>query len=228
MLFHEQFVRVAKEHESKLAIIDRTMNRLVTYKRALIGALILARKFRTFEPGFLGIMLPNSAGAILSVLGTLMSGRVPVMINYSTGAAANCEYAQQKCAFKTIVTSRAVCEKIGCSYVPGMVYIEDLMKSVTFLEKVFAGLKAGRPIERLLREIHIGNEDDTMLILFTSGSEKDPKAVQLSHRNIYSNHKSLSKAFGLSADDVMLANLPFFHVFGQTANIWVPLALGMK
>ncbi|MCX6135273.1 MAG: hypothetical protein NTU47_15825 [Ignavibacteriales bacterium] len=39
MLLHHQFIRTAKKYESKLAIIDRTLNRRLTYKRALIGAL---------------------------------------------------------------------------------------------------------------------------------------------------------------------------------------------
>ena len=94
MLLHQQFVRIAKQYEKKLAIVDRTLNRRVTYERALIGALILTKKFQKFAPGFVGIMLPNTAGSVLAILGTLMSCRVPVMINYSTGAAANCEFAQ--------------------------------------------------------------------------------------------------------------------------------------
>ena len=77
--------------------------------------------------GFIGIMVPTSAGCMLSVLGVLMAGKVPVMINYSTGAANNAEYAQKKCGFKTIITSKALLEKIGCRFVPGMIFIEDLV-----------------------------------------------------------------------------------------------------
>lgn len=227
MLLHHQFVRTAKQYEKKLAIIDRTLNRRVTYKRALIGSLILTKKFRKYASGFLGIMLPTSAGSVLSVLATLMSGRVPVMINYSTGAAANCEYAQKKCAFKTIITSKALCEKINCRHVDGMIYLEEIMKSVNIFDKIKAAFQAGLPVGCLLKKIHEGNENDTLLILFTSGSEKDPKGVQLTHRNIYSNYESLDKAFTFSSDDIFLANLPYFHVFGQTANLWVPLIVGM-
>ena len=194
MLLHQQFVRTAKKFESKLAIADRTLNRRVTYKRALIGSLILSKKFSVYDPGFLGIMLPNSAGSVLAILGTLMSGRVPVMINYSTGAAGNCEFAQKKCAFKTIITSRALCEKINCRHVDGMVYLEDVMTSVGFFDKIKAAFTAGLPTERILKSIHQGDENDTLLILFTSGSEKEPKGVQLTHKNIASNWESLRKA----------------------------------
>ncbi|MFA4922807.1 MAG: AMP-binding protein, partial [Ignavibacteriaceae bacterium] len=227
MLLHQQFVRVAKKHEKKLAIIDKTLNRKLTYKRALIGALMLAKKFEKYEPGFLGIMLPNSAGSVLSILGTLMSGRIPVMINYSTGAAMNSEFAQKKCAFRTIITSKALCEKINCRKVEGMIFLEDIMKTVSILDKIKAAIKASLPVELLLKRIHQGDENDTLLILFTSGSEKDPKGVQLTHKNISQNYESLIKIFSFTPDDIFLANLPYFHVFGQTANLWVPLSVGM-
>jgi acyl-[acyl-carrier-protein]-phospholipid O-acyltransferase / long-chain-fatty-acid--[acyl-carrier-protein] ligase len=226
MLLHQQFVRIAKLFSGKLAIVDRTLDRRVTYSKALIGTLILARKFRTYDPGFLGIMLPNSAGSILATLATLMSGRTPVMINYATGAAANCEFAQKKCDFRTIITSRALCEKINCRLVEGMVFLEDIMAGIGLVDKVRAALVARLPVEQLLTRIHGGDEDDTLVILFTSGSEKEPKAVQLSHKNISANYESINKAYTFSSEDVFLANLPYFHVFGQTANLWVPLALG--
>ncbi|MFA6597213.1 MAG: AMP-binding protein [Ignavibacteriaceae bacterium] len=228
MLLHQQFVRIAKQYEKKLAIIDKTLNRKLTYKKALIGSLILAKKFQNYDAGFLGIMLPNSAGSVLSILGTLMSGRVPVMINYSTGAASNSEFAQKKCAFQTIITSRTLCEKINCRKVEGMIFLEDIMKSVSVLDKIKAAIKASLPVDLLLKRIHQGDENDTLLILFTSGSEKDPKGVQLTHKNITQNYESLIKAFTFTSDDIFLANLPYFHVFGQTANLWVPMAVGMS
>ncbi len=227
MLMHQQFVRIAKKYENKIAIEDRTLNRKVTYKKALLGSLLLAKRFRQFDEGFVGIMLPNSAVAVIAILGTLMSGRVPVMINYSTGAESNCEFARDKCAFKTIITTKSLLEKLNCPRMEGMLFLEDIMKSLSFIDKIKASVKAALPVDLLLKSIHEGNEDDTLLILFTSGSEKDPKAVQLTHRNIFSNYKALVKAFSFTADDIFLANLPYFHVFGQTANLWVPFCLGM-
>jgi acyl-[acyl-carrier-protein]-phospholipid O-acyltransferase/long-chain-fatty-acid--[acyl-carrier-protein] ligase len=75
--------------------------------------------------------------------------------------------------------------------------------------------------------MHAGQEDDNVVILFTSGSEKDPKAVQLTHRNIASNIESFSKVMKMYDHDIMLANLPYFHVFGLTVNLWTPLHFGM-
>jgi acyl-[acyl-carrier-protein]-phospholipid O-acyltransferase/long-chain-fatty-acid--[acyl-carrier-protein] ligase len=197
------------------------------YGRALAASLIFSERFRGLEKGFVGIMIPTSAACSLTVLGALMSGRTPVMINYSTGAAENARYAQKKCGFRTIITSRALIEKIGCPFVDGMVFIEDIVGGISIAEKLKGGLTARLPVSLILRSIHGGEEDDDLVVLFTSGSEKNPKAVELTHRNIFSNIESFSEAVGLSDQDRMFANLPFFHVFGLTINLWTPLYHGM-
>ncbi len=227
MLLHRHFVQIAKRYGNKIAFIDRTSEKRVTYTKALIASLILSDKFRKFEEGFIGIMIPTSAGCALSILGALMSGRTPVMINYSTGAANNALYAQKKCNFRTIITSKALLEKINCPVLDGMVFIEDIMEHITSADKLKAAFKAKLPATLIARIIHGGQEDDNVVILFTSGSEKDPKAVQLTHRNISSNIESFSRAVTIYDNDVMLANLPFFHVFGLTVNLWTPLYFGM-
>lgn len=226
-LLHQHFVRIAKKYSDKLAFNDRTSDRRVTYSKALIASLILAEKIKKYDEGFIGMMIPTSAGCALSILGALMSGKTPVMINYSTGAANNAVYAQKKCNFKTIITSKALLEKINCPVVDGMVFIEDIMEEISVGEKLKAALKAKLPAPFILRMVHGGHEDDNVVILFTSGSEKDPKAVQLTHRNIASNIESFSKAVKIYDHDAMLANLPYFHVFGLTVNLWTPLYFGM-
>ena len=227
MLLHQQFVRIARRHAKKLAIIDKTTGKSITYSKALIGALILCSKFRKYDKGFIGIMIPTSAGCALSSVAMLMSGRVPVMINYSTGAENNARYAQKKCKFRTIIASKALLDKIGCPVMDGMVMIEDLMASVTTGDKLKAILKSLLPVSILLSLLHSGNENDTAAMLFTSGSEKDPKAVPLSHKNVISNIEGFSDYLGVSSEDKLISNLVFFHVFGLTVNLWVPFYHGM-
>jgi acyl-[acyl-carrier-protein]-phospholipid O-acyltransferase/long-chain-fatty-acid--[acyl-carrier-protein] ligase len=199
MLLHQEFIKIAKQYPDKLAIIDRSTEKSVTYSKALIASLILAGKFRKYHDGFIGVMIPTSAGCMLSILGVLMAGKVPVMINYSTGAANNAEYAQKKCGFKTIIASKALLEKIGCRMVSGMVFIEDIMEELRAADKVKALLKSKLPLGILLKSIHQGEPDDNLVILFTSGSEKDPKAVQLTHRNIGSNVMDIAKVLTAAA-----------------------------
>jgi len=228
MPLHQMFITSAKKYSSEIAIVDRNLRKNITYGRALIGALLLARRFRQYKDGYLGVMIPNSSGSILTIIGTLFAGKVPVMINYSTGAAENAEFAQHKCNFHTIITSRALLEKLGCRLVPGMVFIEDLVGSVSLFEKLMAAAKAKMPKFILRCLVHKGNLEETAVILFTSGSEKAPKAVELSHKNLSSNIDTGLDAFPFEHDDRMLAILPYFHVFGHMANLWLPIKLGMR
>jgi acyl-[acyl-carrier-protein]-phospholipid O-acyltransferase/long-chain-fatty-acid--[acyl-carrier-protein] ligase len=101
------------------------------------------------------------------------------------------------------------------------------MESVTTGEKLIAALKTKLPVNMILKSIHKGDENDTAAILFTSGSEKDPKAVQLTHLNIASNIVNFGGYVKLSESDILLANLVFFHIFGLTVNLWVPFCYGM-
>lgn len=227
MLLHQHFINIAKEYRTKLAFIDRTSNKRITYSKALIASLILAERFKKYDEGFIGIMMPTSAGCAFSILGVLMSGKTPVMINYSMGATKSAIYAQTKCNFRTIITSKALLEKINSPVIDGMVFIEDIISSISKTEKIKAAIKAKLPPSLISKLVHAGHEDDNVVILFTSGSEKDPKAVQLTHRNISSNIRSFSKMLKLYENDIILANLPYFHVFGLTITLWTPLYFGM-
>lgn len=228
MLLHHRFIEVAKRQGEKLAFIDRTAGREVSYSKALIASLLLAGKFKKYDKGFLGVMIPTSAGCGLSILGALMSGRTPVMINYSTGAEDNCRYAQDKCDFETIVTSKALLQKINCPHVDGMVYIEDIMAGLSTLKKIKAAAISKLPAAAIQKLVAGNSNQQDAVILFTSGSEKDPKAVELTHRNIVSNIESFSDRYKFTENDIFLANLPYFHVFGLTGNLWVPLYHGMS
>jgi long-chain acyl-CoA synthetase len=61
-------------------------------------------------------------------------------------------------------------------------------------------------------------DDDTAVILYTSGTTGKPKGAELTHANLYVNAKTkLETLIQLSEDDVILGALPLFHSFGQTA-----------
>jgi len=227
MILHHDFVKSAKKFAKKLAIVDKTTGKDVPYEKALIASLILSKKFQSLDEGYVGVMIPTGAGAFLTCIGLLMSGRIPVMINYSTGAAENCEYAQDKIGFTPIVTAKALLDKINCRKVDGMVMIEDIMKGISTGDKLKAALKSKMPAKSIIKGFPKCDENDDVVILFTSGSEKEPKAVQLTHHNVGMNAYDAVKVFDLSDKDVMMSMLPVFHSFGQMVNFWLPLLTGM-
>jgi long-chain acyl-CoA synthetase len=71
-------------------------------------------------------------------------------------------------------------------------------------------------------------DDDVAVLLFTAGTAGPPKAAMLTHGSMASNLRQVLDHPGLvvRADDVGLAVLPLFHVFGLNAVLGLGLAAG--
>ena len=85
----EDVIEAARIHgKDRIALEDPVTGKL-TYKRALIGARVLGAKLMKLagEGEAVGVMLPTSNGAALTVLSLMSANRVPAMINFTSGAA---------------------------------------------------------------------------------------------------------------------------------------------
>ena len=225
----QAIVDAAREQgPSHLAFEDPVSGKM-SYKRALIGAHVLARKFVPLAPegAAVGLMLPTSIGAAVSLFALMSSGRVPAMVNFSAGAA-NITAAGVAARFDTIVTSRTFIERgkfeklvaeLAGSF--KIVYLEDLRATVGTADKLralFAWRRARVP----------RRADDAAAILFTSGSEGTPKGVVLSHRNMLSNCAQAHAVVDFGRADKVFNVLPMFHAFGLTIGTIVPIVFGCK
>jgi fatty-acyl-CoA synthase len=80
----------------------------------------------------------------------------------------------------------------------------------------------------LMAPVPVG-EDDTALLQLTSGSSAEPKAVRITHGNLYANMTAMAQAGALDpANDVMVSWLPLFHDMGMVGFLTVPMALGLE
>jgi len=68
--------------------------------------------------------------------------------------------------------------------------------------------------------------DDTAVLVYTSGTTGKPKGAELTHFQLYMNCTLAGGLFGARSDDVVLAVLPFFHVFGLSSVINVFVRYG--
>jgi long-chain acyl-CoA synthetase len=75
-------------------------------------------------------------------------------------------------------------------------------------------------------DIWPGNADDTAVLIYTSGTTGKPKGAELTHFLLYMNCTISGQLFGARPDDVTLAVLPFFHVFGLSSVINVTVRYG--
>ncbi|MHA7305790.1 long-chain-fatty-acid--CoA ligase [Arthrobacter sp. TMN-49] len=70
-----------------------------------------------------------------------------------------------------------------------------------------------------ITEVAPAQQNDTAVILYTSGTTGKPKGAELTHENLRGNAELSAKLFSMSATDVIFGGLPFFHVFGQTCAL---------
>lgn len=227
----EEFIRTARAHPTRFSMVDTATRMRLTFRESLVRSVVLARALapRWRDQEMVGICLPPTCvGALVNVAAAL-SGRVPVNINYTASKESIASVAEQ-CGIRTVLTSRAFLEKFPLDLPGEVLYIEDVVAAVTPAEKRTAWLGATvLPARRLMTfcgAARIPGPDDTATIIFSSGSTGDPKGVMLTNWNITSNIQALSQLFGPGGSDVILGILPFFHSFGFTGTLWLPLLIG--
>ncbi len=172
-----------------------------------------------------GILLPNSIGAIVSFFALQSVGRIPAMLNFTMGGQAlssACTTGQ----IRTVLTSRrfvdlgrlgALVETLGQT--TRIVYLEDIVPELKFKHKLAAFFP---------RRLPVISPFDPAVVLFTSGSEGSPKGVVLSHANLLSNIAQLASRVSFNRQDIVFNCLPMFHSFGLTGGTLLPLISGVK
>jgi len=112
-----------------------------------------------------------------------------------------------------------------------MVMIEDVARSFSAAQKFITLLAARLLPMALLHRWLLSREvtlDSLATVIFSSGSTGIPKGVMLSHRNIVSNIEGVEQAINVDRKDCLLGILPFFHSFGFTAGLWLPMVAGFS
>ncbi|QFK70500.1 fatty acid--CoA ligase family protein [Pradoshia sp. D12] len=104
----------------------------------------------------------------------------------------------------------------GPDELPQNLSISDKMKPFTDILKIATGQFSAPKVE----------EDDTALILYTSGTTGKPKGAMLTHKNLYSNARDVADYLQINEDDRVITVLPMFHVFCLTVSLNAPLING--
>ncbi|PWB48998.1 MAG: hypothetical protein C3F12_00420 [Candidatus Methylomirabilota bacterium] len=213
----------------RFAMADSMGHRL-RFGQVLIGALLFHRDVlkRCDGQEMVGLLLPPSVPAALLNLALTLAGKVPVSLNYTASAEA-LQIAIDRCELKTIYTSQLFLEKLGLPHRDGMVLVEEVTQSFTWFQKLNAALLARLTPAALLRRLlspRRSQMDDLATVIFSSGSTGTPKGAMLSHGNIVSNIEAIRQVLQIDRDDRLLGVLPFFHSFGFTGALWLPLLAG--
>jgi acyl-[acyl-carrier-protein]-phospholipid O-acyltransferase / long-chain-fatty-acid--[acyl-carrier-protein] ligase len=224
----EALIAAAKDHGPEWLATEDPVSGQLTYKKLLIGVSVLGRKLMPLAAAgkALGVMLPTSNGAVVTMLAVSSAGRVPAMINFSAGAA-NIIGACRAAEVDTILTSRVFVEKGRLDHTVAelqkqvrIVYLEDVRKTVSKFDKIRGLLSWKKPL--VARK-----PDDWAVILFTSGTEGLPKGVVLSHHNMLTNVAQVAARIDFGREDRLFNALPVFHSFGFMGGVVLPLISGV-
>ncbi len=215
----------------RAAIVDGD-ERVLSYDEIIRASLALGHALkRGTAPGeTVGIMLPSGAGAVVAFFAVSAFGRVPAMLNFTSGVAG-LRSALKTAQIKRVVTARRFVElgKLdalieGISNHVEIVYLEDVREKLSIFDKLVAAIGQFAPWLVSARPLH----QSPAVILFTSGTEGDPKGVALSHLNLLSNVEQVRAHISLYTTDILFNPLPTFHCFGLTMGALMPLFVGIK
>ena len=183
-----------------------------------------------------GVLLPSSAAGAIVNMALFVLGKVPVNLNY-TLSAESMQKALAKAQIDTVLSSAKFLDKLTAKgfdfnaiLADKLLFAEDIAKGLNKTAKTHAFLTALFAPQWWIKLRHFADVklDDTATILFSSGSEGDPKGIELSHKNLLTNIKQVSELLNFRRDDVILNSLPIFHSFGLTVTTLLPLCEGVK
>ncbi len=222
-------IAAAARERPGLRVIEDVAQKL-TFRRLLQSAALLGGQLRRLLPAEavrVGVLLPNVTAAPVTLLSLWSLGKVPALLNFTSGPATLLACARLA-GLTHVVTSRAFVEKARLK----IEFMAEAGIEFVFIEDVRGKIGAARKLSARAGLVRLPRPRDcdpqsTAVVLFTSGSEGVPKGVELSHANLLANIRQMLAVCDLQDDDRMFNALPLFHSFGLTAGLLIPLVRGL-
>jgi long-chain-fatty-acid--[acyl-carrier-protein] ligase len=198
-----------------------------TRKSFFLKAAVVSQLIKSKVSGkYVGIMLPALQSTSLLIIASYMAGKIPVMLNWTVGHKV-LNYCADLTNLEVIITADAFYKKVK-DQLP-----EEITNRLLLLDKEVKNISLGMKLKGVLMatfpNLFINTKiDKTAVVLFTSGSETLPKAVELSHENVISDLWGSLQLFDIRVEGIFLSFLPPFHSFGFTVLSVLPLITGVK
>lgn len=172
------------------------------------------------------VQLPNLPQFLFSYFGILKAGLVMVPLNPLL-RAPEISYHLADSHARLVVTFEAFAEET----VAGAADAGDVPTYVVNLPGNDTRPEGTRSYDELQRAEDTGDieptaAEDTAVIVYTSGTTGKPKGAELTHFQLYMNATVSGELFGFRDDDIGVAVLPLFHVFGLSSVLNVCVRFG--
>ena len=211
-------VDTAAAHASRIVV--RVGETATTYQEldqaaARVAGLLRERSLKSGDR--VGIMLPNVAEFAIIYYGVLRAGGIVVPMNPLLKKREVAYYLADSGA-RLIFAWHAFADEAcgGARQADADTIIVD---PATFADLLASATPEHRVVDRA--------DEDTAVILYTSGTTGRPKGAELTQANLARNTEVMrTDLIHLVADDVIFGGLPLFHSFGQTCTLNTAVASG--
>lgn len=205
-------LRRADELADRIAIQDAAGTSSYTYKQLSdsIHRLAGGLAARGVAPGtVVGLMAPNLPEYAVVFHGVAVAGGAVTTINPTYGAEEVRHQLQDAGASMLFTVPMFVDTAIAAiegTDVTELIVIGEAPEGTTAMADVF-----GDAIE----QVPVDLASHTVVLPYSSGTTGLPKGVMLTHRNLVANIEQCTHAIKYADDEVALAALPFFHIYGM-------------
>lgn len=228
----EALVDARHTYGAKKPILEDQERNPISYTDLIRASFALGRKIADFtQPGErVGVMLPSSAGGVVTFFALHAFGRVPTMLNFTAGIR-NLRAACELAGVRRVLTAHRFIEQgklhdliDALESRATITYLDDLRENIGLADKLYAAAAGALPKQFMTKT----RASDPGVILFTSGSFGAPRGVVLTQANLVANVRQVEAHIALDPNWVMFNPLPIFHCFGLTGGVLLPILSGMK
>jgi acyl-CoA synthetase (AMP-forming)/AMP-acid ligase II len=204
----------------KAALIDGPSGRTLTFTTLAdqvrsVGGGLVARGFGTGDT--LALLAPNMPEYAVAFHGAALAGGVVTTIN-PLAKAEEIQYQLRDAGARLLVTVLSAADQARKGAVG--THVEEIL---VIGEDSFAAIQRAEPLDE---QVAVDPAEDLVALPYSSGTTGYPKGVMLTHRNLVANLCQVQATTPLTADDVVIGVLPFFHIYGMTVIMNLSLRAG--
>ncbi len=207
MLLEPLFAHAAAKPD-EIAVMDDRGQYTWAQLAAMSGGLSMYLSFQTQKPA-VGLLLPSSAGFLVSFYATLIAGKSAVAMNFLLGDREIAHVIADS-GIDTVLTIPQLAGRVKDSQL-NVVDLTQLPRDPP------AGMEPTLPSPRA---------DDLAVLIYTSGTSGLPKGVELTYGNIHDTVEAAIRFADLKGGHRFLGIVPPFHSLGLTATVVAPVTLG--